>query len=122
MTWRTLALAVAAAALAGCAVVSPTAPAPGAGGQVPAPPAARPASGGCAAAVVQLLEPAPLFTGPQAQAALDRALPAGQRLQLCGAQGQRQQVLLPRAGQRCSGPTACASGWIPRAARTGPAP
>ena len=99
--WAALAVAV---GLAGCA----------------APPEAGPAR--CATEVVQLLDPVPLFTGPQANAALDRGLPKGQRLQLCGAKGTRQQVLLPRAVQRCAGPQGCASGWIPRSARTGPAP
>jgi len=80
------------------------------------PPADAPAR--CASTVVQLLDPVPLFTGPQASAALDRGLSKGQRLQLCRQEGTRQQVLLPRAGQRCDGPKACASGWIPRGAKT----
>ncbi|MCB1997590.1 MAG: hypothetical protein H6933_10575 [Burkholderiaceae bacterium] len=71
---------------------------------------------------MQLLDPVPLFTGPQAGAALDRGLSKGQRLQLCGLQGSRQQVLLPRTGQRCGSPRACASGWIPRGARTAALP
>jgi hypothetical protein len=76
----------------------------------------------CATAPVRLLDPTPLFTGPQAGAALDRALPRGQAVLLCGTQGPRQQVLLPRSGQRCGSPTSCASGWIARGARTGPSP
>lgn len=114
-----------ASVLGGCALLQPAGapavpgrPAPSAAGA----PGTAGAAGGCAAVPVQLLEPAPLFTGPQAQAALDRGLAEGQRLQLCAVQGQRQQVLLPRPGLSCSGPAACASGWIPRSARTGPAP
>ena len=99
--WAALAVAV---GLAGCV----------------APPASAPAR--CATKVVQLLDPVPLFTGPQADAALYRGLPKGQRLQLCGAQGPRQQPLLPRAGPRCAGPQGCASGGILRSARTGATP
>lgn len=84
-------------------------------------PADTPAAARCEAAPVALREPAPLFTGPGAGAALDQALPAGKAVVLCGVQGQRRQVLLPRPGQRCPSATACASGWIPRNAKTGPA-
>jgi hypothetical protein len=109
MTWAAGRLAGAAVRVALAALVAGcAAPRPG------SPPPAR-----CAAEPVQLLDPVPLFTGPQANAALDRALQKGQRLQLCGVQGQRRQVLLPRAGQRCSGPGDCASGWVPANARTG---
>ena len=68
---------------------------------------------------MQLLDPVPLFVGPQAQAALDRGLKQGQWLHLCGVQGQRRQVLLPRPAPRCTGPGDCDSGWIPANARTG---
>ncbi|MBP6252253.1 MAG: hypothetical protein KA387_05830 [Rubrivivax sp.] len=94
--------------LAGCAFMAP---------QTPTATTPR-----CAATPVLLLEPTPLFSGPQAGAALDRALPRGQAVLLCMEQGQRQQVLLPRPGQRCAGSaSSCAGGWIARGTRTGPA-
>lgn len=94
--------------LAGCAGMAPQTPT-----------AATPR---CAATPVRLLEPTPLFAGPQAGAALDRALPRGQAVLLCGERGQRQQVLLPRPGERCAGSAPpCAGGWIARGTRTGPA-
>jgi hypothetical protein len=102
--WRVTAVA-AVLVLAGCAS-APTA----------APPLAR-----CAKTPVTLLDPTPLFTGPGPTAALDRPLSKGQPLLLCGVQGQRQQVLLPRPGRPCSGPADCSGGWIPAHTRTGPA-
>jgi hypothetical protein len=106
---RAAALLAAALVLAGC-TVSPKPPQ-----------SAQSPTSACSTTPVILQETTPLFTGPGPTAALDRALSKGQSLLLCGAQGQRQQVLLPRPGRTCRGPADCTAGWIPTSAKLAPA-